>query len=205
MLRRIMGATLGSLAVLAAVPAFAQDSRVEIFSTEEKVAVEFGGGVLDYLDGIDDVTDLGAAATVRAIVLPESAISAEIAYVGSFNELFSEDETLTAGVTTHIGEALVRFTPLKVARIDTKVQPYVAGGAGYLTHQITGEDRKAVEFSSTQLFEMPAAIGVFGEFENLSVDGRVSYRYIFDDDLRDDAAKTDVQSWTAMLTAGMTF
>ena len=199
-----IAAAAATLALLAS-PAAAQSSRVEIFSTEEMVTVEFGGGVIEFFDGMNEETDRGAAATLRAVLLPKSAVSAELAYVGGYNNLRAADDTMLAGITTHIGEALIRFEPLKVTRLATGAQPYVATGAGYLSHEITGENADEVEFSDTQLFELPAAVGVRAKFENLTFDGRVSYRYIFDDDVREDERATDVQSWTAMATVGMTF
>jgi len=199
-------ATIGAGLALAALPALAsaQETRVVVRDRPTQV-LEIGGGVGDFTAGLQNQTDPGAAWDVRAIFGTHAPIAIEAAYVGGLNDLNTTGDE-DASLMLNGGEALLRFN---LSRGD--IQPFIAAGAGVHNYSVVDLDRAdmdvdAQDFRDSTDIAIPAAAGIQAYInERVTVGGRVSYRYIFDDQVRADEDAADMQSWAATARLGMAF
>lgn len=198
---------LVAAATLAPALAAAQETRVIIRDRPNQV-LEVGGGVNDYTQGLNGATDPGTAWDVRAIFGARSPIGLEAAYVGALNNLNGEARDLMMNG----GEALLR-----VNLTQADIQPFLAAGVGIHNFSLVdirsnddGEvgtgDVEATQYGDSTDLSVPAAAGVQAYInDRVTLGGRVSYRYIFEDQVVADEAATDAQSWAATARLGVAF
>lgn len=210
------GALLG-LAI--PIAASAQQTTTEAFSFDKPaVALEVGGGVGGFADpSLGDITNVGGIWNVRATVMPAWPVALEVGYLGSLNDIDSNqyEAGIDAQVAGNGGQALVRANVLELAGVkpkkDLRIEPYVAAGASYTNLAVIGDDRNDPQIDadfrdSDDLFGIPAAIGVDTVIQdNFSLGARVAYNYHFDNDLTRADDDDDAQSWGAMANVGVTF
>ncbi len=199
-------ASIGAGLALAALPALAgaQETRVIVRERPAQV-LEIGGGVTDFTDGLDTETDPGGAWDVRAIFGTYSPVGFEIAYVGGLNDLNNTTGNKDASLMLTGGEAMLR---LNLTTGD--IQPFIAAGAGIHNYSIVDvgnvDTVNSEEFDDSTDVAVPAAAGIQAYLnERITVGGRVTYRYIFDDKIVADRDAVDAQSWAATARLGVAF
>lgn len=205
---RILASGLAAAFLVPAI-ASAQETRV-IVRDEPNQILEVGAGVGGFTAGLDDETDAGAAWDVRAIFGARSPIGFEVAYVGGLNDLQPGDSETPGealqdpSLLTNAGEALVR---LNLTQSD--FQPFLAAGVGIHDFRVVDvEDMDRVDaenFRDSTDIAVPAAAGVQAYLGRMTLGARVSYRYIFDNQVQADADAADIQSWAATGRLGLTF
>lgn len=202
-------ASVASVAVLVPALAGAQETRV-IIEDEPDAVIQVGGGVSDFTEGLNDITDPGAAWDVRAVFAPKSPLGMEAAYFGSLNPLEGEnvDGSQDAALMANGGEALLRAN-FGGDRGD--VQPYIAAGLGVVQHQIVNQDDMFDDIDSEQFGDstdilVPAAAGVdLYLADRVTLGARLGYKYYFEDEVVADEDATNAQSWAATARLGAAF
>lgn len=197
-------ASVVSAAFLVPALAGAQETRV-IIDEEPDAVIQIGGGVSEFTQGLDDVTETGAAWDVRAVFAPKSALGMEAAYFGAMNPLTGDDD---AALSSNGGEALLRAN-FGGDRGD--VQPYVAAGLGIVQHRVVNEgnmfDGVTTErFGDSTDILIPAAAGVDVFLaDRITVGARLGYKFYFEDEVIADEDATSAQSWAATARLGAAF
>lgn len=198
-------ATIGAGLALAALPALAVAQETRVIVRQPTQAIEIGGGVSDFTGGLEDETDPGAAWDVRAIFGTHSPLAFEAAYVGALNDLNTTNNQ-DANLLLTGGEAMLR---LNLTTAD--IQPFVAAGAGIHNYSVVDVDDVDAdvdndEFGDSTDIAIPVAGGVQAYInDRVTVGGRVTYRYIFDDEIRADDDAADMQNWAATARLGVAF
>lgn len=203
-MRRI--ATIGAGLAFAAFPALAYAQETTVVVRERPMQViEIGAGATDFTQGLNDETDPGFAWDVRAIFGTASPIGVELAYVGSLNDLNTTTNE-DANLMLNGGEAMLR---LNLTNGD--IQPFVAAGAGLHNYTVVDVDSadadvNTSEFDDSTDIAIPVAAGIQAYLnDRVTLGARVTYRYIFDDQVVADEDATDAQSWAATARLGVAF
>lgn len=160
-----------------------------------------GGGVIQSLDGSTrDITDLGGTWNVRFAAGVRSLISAEIAYVGSAQDI---DNAMMLGddaaVVGNGAEGAFR-----VGLPDTDLQPYAFAGVGMSRYSVVNSD---ADLDDNVVF-FPAGLGLAYRMTDLVIDVRGTARAAFDDDLfegMNGAADNRLDNWSASAQVGWQF
>lgn len=192
---------------IAPAAAFAQNTRVVVEDDEPDALLQVGGGVTDFTEGLDDVTDPGTAWDVRAVFAPKSPLGMEAAYFGSINDINDGDDDV--GILTNGGEALLRAN---FGGHGGDLQPYVAAGLGVAGQQIvrdndmTDTDVESEQFGDSTDIVVPAAAGLdLYLADTVTIGARLGYRYYFEDEVKADEDAANAQAWTATARLGAAF
>lgn len=193
-------------ALLAPASAFAQNTRVVVEEDEPDALIQVGGGVSDYTQGLDGITDPGTAWDVRAVFAPKNPLGMEAAYFGSLNDINDGDDNV--GLLSNGGEALLRAN---FGGDGGDVQPYIAAGLGVVSHSIVRQDDVTDDVSSDRFGDstdivVPAAAGLDVYLaDTVTVGARLGYKYYFEDEVIADEDATNAQAWTATARLGAAF
>ncbi len=187
--------------LLAPAAAWAQEeTRVIIEEREPVTSLEVGLGVSDFTQGLDRATDPGAGWDVRAVFGVRSPVGLEVAYIGAMNDLDAVADEDARLLTTG-GEAMIR------ASLPSPVRPFVAAGIGVHNHAVvTDIDEARAQFNDSTDIAVPAAAGIQIDLApNVTLGGRFTYRWLFDDEVIADEDATVAQSWAATARLGALF
>jgi hypothetical protein len=168
-------------------------------------AITIGGGGADFVKEQQAKRVLpGAAWNARLTIGTRSYIAFELAYVGSMNKLIgplhSEPQVLANGFES---DARINFT-------RSRVQPYGFGGIGYMHWTLHNRDldpvaAAAFNDSDNQLL-VPVGAGLTGYIgHHFVLDGRFTYRFLFDQDLFVNTRETRTDQWSVHVNAGWAF
>ena len=203
---KLLSAAAVAIAI-APVSALAQNTRVVVEDDEPDALLQIGGGVTDFTEGLDDVTDPGTAWDVRAVFAPKSPLGMEAAYFGSINDINDGDDNV--GILSNGGEAMLRAN---FGGRGGDLQPYIAAGLGVVGQQIvrdndmTDTDVDSEQFGDSTDIVVPAAAGLdLYLADTITLGARLGYRYYFEDEVKADEDATNAQAWTATARLGAAF
>lgn len=187
-----------------------------IFGPEPDISVQVGGGMHTYATELDKATDPGAALEVRGVYGLRQILGGEVAYIAGSNNL-KDTPGEHAALASMGGEALLRANfGLKNFGVHTwekgDLIPYIGAGGGFTTTGAVDNNGKkldtvaGVNYKNSTAFHIPAAVGVEALIGNrFTVGARLGYKYEFQNQVRTDLAKVDVQSWQATGRVGWAF
>jgi outer membrane protein OmpA-like peptidoglycan-associated protein len=192
-------------------------SRVEQVSTTETtvdvegpplLGVMVGGGVFEFADAETRVfAETGGAWNVRFLILPRSVLSAELAYVGSAQEIDAlglDDGTALVGTGIEAG---LRLNAVGNGDINS----YVYLGIGYTHYSLEGADFNTSNVDDSDgVLQVPFGVGLILPItQTVVLDIRGLYRAAFGEELiatsDPDADKNDLDSWSAVAQVGWLF
>jgi hypothetical protein len=175
---------------------------------ERHMTLLVGGGVSDFTDStMRDRTGLNGAYEARLSIGINSPLAIEAAYVGTASEIDTLGLDDQAMLVSNGVEGLAR---LNLGTFD--VQPYVVGGASWVRYNVVNDD-----FNSSDVRDQDDALAVplgaglstyLGD-SGLVLDGRFTYRMMFDDELvRPTSGNSDgsgLDNWIVTAKLGYAF
>jgi outer membrane protein OmpA-like peptidoglycan-associated protein len=192
-------------------------SRVEQISTSETVVevegpprlgIMIGGGVFEFADAETRVfAETGGAWTVRILILPRSVLSAEIAYVGSAQEIDALGLDSGAALVGTGVEAGLRLNAVGSGDINS----YVFGGVGYTRFSLENADFNTSNVQDSDgVLIVPFGVGLsLPVTETVALDIRGLYRAAFGEELipieDPDGDENDLDSWSAVAQVAWLF
>jgi opacity protein-like surface antigen len=204
---------LTTIAVTTAVVACAgaaQARRTWVSFSPAQTSLTVGGGVSDYVGStMRSTSRTGADWDARLLFGTRSPIAFEAGYTGTYNLLNGDRTTFTSGPAPYILQHSVDGA-LRINFIPWRVEPYIFGGVGYNRVEVYNRfDNPSVgeRFRSgdNQLL-VPAGGGLsVYATRHLTVDGRFTYRAVFNDDLLVDDPSARTDSYTVAARAGWAF
>jgi opacity protein-like surface antigen len=146
-----------------------------------------GGGYASFgAKGLRDITDNGGEWDVRFVLGAHTVLGAELAYVGTANELNGRMPGINsnAWIGSNAFEGNLRLATPALRIVP--VQMFAFGGAGYnrfSLNNVNGVNTSPLS-GSDNTFVLPFGGGIQGNFgEHVTVDGRFTYRAIFDENI----------------------
>jgi hypothetical protein len=213
------------LAALVAAPALAQTSsnsgsnNNSSSSSEQTVSralstvpvaptglgLQLGGGVTGFTrHDARDRFGTGGYWDLRAVLGTDSFLGAELAYVGSAREVNAAGVTGNAALVGNGAEAVARVNlPLSAGAL--RVSPFLFGGVGWTYYNIVNSDTNTSNIKDhANALTIPFGAGVSLAYDHFIVDGRFTYRAVFDDKLVPTGSNDslDLQNWSGGLTLG---
>lgn len=192
-------------------------SRVEQISTTETtvdvegpplLGVMVGGGVFEFADAETRVfAETGGAWNARFLILPRSILSAELAYIGSAQEIDAlglDDGTALVGTGIEAG---LRLNAVGNGDINS----YVYAGVGYTHFSLEGADFNTSNVDDSDgVLQVPFGVGLsLPVTQAVVLDIRGLYRAAFGEELiatsDPDAEENDLDNWSAMAQVGWLF
>lgn len=178
-----VGMVLPAAAMAQVMP---EEEEPEYGMTPMGVSINVGGSVIGFTDeNTRDFADIGGAWEARAVVGTRSMLAFEAAYVGSAHDInalgLDEDAVL-------LGSSLEAAARLNVTSglIADNVQPYIFAGIGWTRYDLVNADFNTSSVSDNEnLGYVPLGVGIGYRYERFMVDGRVTLRATFEDDLID--------------------
>ncbi len=174
------------------------------------MSLSVGGGVSDFVDNdVEDVTDTGGAWDARLVIGTRSFIGLEAAYVGTAADMDALGLDDDAVLTGNGVEGLVR---LNVGRYA--FQPYIVGGVGWTRYDVVNEDFNTSSIEDQDdVVTVPIGAGFNARLGGgFILDGRFTYRAVFDDNMFDtalndtnDTGGPDLDNWAATAHVGYEF
>ena len=166
-----------------------------------QIAVEVGGGYASFgAKGLRDITQNGGEWDARAIIGTHTVLGAELAYVGTANELNGRMPGINsnAWIASNAFEGNLRLATPALRMLP--VQVFGFAGAGYnrfSLNNVNGINTSPLR-GSDNTFVLPAGGGLqFNIGEHVAVDGRFTYRAIFDENLFGRDHNADMYTATA--------
>ena len=149
---------------------------------ERTMTLLVGGGVADFSDSeMRDRTGLNGAYEARLSIGINSPLAIEAAYVGTASEIDTLGLDDQAMLISNSVEGLAR---LNLGTFD--VQPYVVGGAGWVRYNVVNDSFNTSDVrDQDDALAIPVGAGLstyLGD-SGLVLDGRFTYRMMFDDGL----------------------
>ena len=176
--------------------------------TDFGIGVSVGGSAVGFTQGeVDQFLDTGAGWEARLVLGTRNMLAAEVAYIGSANDvdvLGTDPDALLLGSGA---EALGRFNVLEDA-----LQPYVMAGASWTYYNLANTSRNTANLENDDnVFQIPLGAGLAYRYDNAVLDLRGSYRPAFDSELigasgsLGDQEESSLDSWRAGLNLGVEF
>jgi hypothetical protein len=166
-----------------------------------------GGGYASFgAKGLRDITQNGGTWDARFVLGMHTVLGAELAYVGTANELNGRMPGINsnAWIASNAFEGNLRLATPALRMIP--VQAFAFGGAGYnrfSLNNVNGFNSSPLQ-GSDNTFVLPFGGGVQGNIgEHVTVDGRFTYRAIFDENLLGRDHNADM--YTISFRAGYVF
>lgn len=187
-----------------------EDDELDHLVTPAGMAVRVGGGVMNFVDrNTRGFTDAGGAWEARLTYGTRSPLAAELAYIGSAQDIRALGLDSRAALLGSGGEAALRLNFLD----DTKVQPYGLVGVGLTNYRIVNERFNTSSVSnSDNVYHIPIGAGLGFRAGGFLVDLRGTYRSTFDaeinataDDVEASSTDSNLDNWTATASAGVEF
>jgi opacity protein-like surface antigen len=167
----------------------------------KQFAISAGGGYASFgAKGLRDITQNGGEWDVRAILGTHTVLGAELAYVGTANELNGRMPGINsnAWIASNAFEGNLRLATPALRILP--VQLFGFAGAGYnrfSLNNVNGFNASPLR-GSDNTFVLPAGGGLqFNIGEHVAVDGRFTYRAIFDENLFGRDHNADMYTATA--------
>jgi hypothetical protein len=203
------------LAALIAAPAVAQtnsNGEQSVSRTLSTVPVtptgfglQLGGGVTGFTrQDARDRFGTGGYWDLRAVLGTDSFLGAELSYVGSARDVNASGVTGNAALIGNGAEAVARAN-LPLSSGALRVAPFVFGGVGWTYYSIVNSDSNTSTIKDgANALTIPFGAGVSLAYAHFILDGRFTYRAVFDDNLVATGSNDslDLQNWSGGLTLG---
>jgi hypothetical protein len=179
------GLALGTVLLLAAVPAFADDNDDEAWpATGYGVQVVLGAGVQGFTDqDMRSTTTTGGLWDARAVIGTRTPIAFEGAYVGTaqgIDSRFGNDVSATLIGTGFEGALRLNLIPFE------NVTPFAFAGLGWKRYDVRGADFTTADTGindEDNLLEIPLGGGIGYRYAGMAFDARFTYRAAAGEDL----------------------
>jgi hypothetical protein len=144
-------------------------------------AISAGGGVEDFSgSSMRSTTGTGGSWNVRATLGTRSYLAVEGLYIGSaqtINRLGLESNSYLVG---NGAQADIRLN----ATTTYPIQPFIYGGGAWKYYSLSNTAVNVSDVNNhTNVFELPAGVGIAGKYEGLLLDARGEYRWSWGGDL----------------------
>jgi len=186
-------------------PTIRQFREEHLFTTQWGIMA--GGGYASFgAKGLRDITQNGGTWDARFILGMHTVLGAELAYVGTANELNGRMPGINnnAWIASNAFEGNLRLATPALRLVP--VQAFAFGGAGYnrfSLNNVNGFNSSPLR-GSDNTFVLPFGGGVQGNIgQHVTVDGRFTYRAIFDENLLGRDHNADM--YTISFRAGYVF
>ena len=159
-----------------------------------------GGGVQGFTGKqARNFTDTGVGWNARFVFGTRSIVGAELAYVGSSQDIYTLGLDKSAFLQSHGGELAARLNFL-----PGMVQPFVFAGAGVTRYLLSNEDVNTSSIDSRDtVVDFPLGVGTDLRYEGFLVDARGTFRPTVGDNLFDGSGQ--MHTWGANLAIGSEF
>jgi hypothetical protein len=187
------------------------DVHVHNLGVEEKpepvgVSLTVGGGVFGFTDSnMNAEAPAGGMWDVRAAIGTHSPIAAEVAYIGTAQQLDAvglDSDAMLVGNGVE-GVARVNLLPQQI------VNPYFFGGVAWKRYDVTNTDTNTSDIaSSDDIIEVPVGAGLGYRVSGFVLDARAELRMATEEDLiQNDPDTEDVRlhTWNAGAKLGYEF
>jgi hypothetical protein len=187
------------------------DVHVHNLGVEEKpqpvgVSLTVGGGVFGFTDSnMNAEAPAGGMWDVRAAIGTHSPIAAEVAYIGTAQQLNAvgvDDNAMLLGSGVE-GVARVNLLPQQI------VNPYFFGGVAWKRYDVTNTDTNTSDIAQEDnLIEIPVGVGLGYRLSGFVLDARAELRMATEEDLiQHDVGTEDVRlhTWNAGAKLGYEF
>ena len=175
-------------------------------STSIGISLGLGGGVTNYVGTeMNDVTDVGGSYEVRATIGTRLFVAGEAAYVGSRRGITTPVSGASLGHIFSNGlEGALRVQyPLYTG--GWMIEPFAFGGLGWAHYGIDGAFTAST--ASDDVLTVPFGAGISAAWNGLFLEGRFTYRPVYNEDLFVNANGNAVSlnNWTAGALVGYEF
>jgi len=138
-----------------------------------------GGGVSDFAHSVmRNTTGTGGSWDARLTIGTRSYLALEGSYIGSAQSIqrvgLSHDATLYGNGV----QAALRINWIT----HGSVQPFFYGGAAYRFYSVSTSTNLSDVAESTNVFELPAGVGIAAYFGSVAIDVRGEYRFAWSSD-----------------------
>jgi hypothetical protein len=187
-------------------PVVATDTRTSSRGWWPGMALMVGGGVTDFVeDSVRGLTDIGGSYEARvAIGARRSLLGIEMAYVGTANDIGALGLDEDAFLISNSAEGALRLNLGTFA-----IQPFVFAGLSYIRYEIVNDSfntSSIADDDNTWAVPLGAGISTYVGKSGFMLDGRFTYRPVFDEDMvtigNDEG---DLDNWAASLRLGYHF
>lgn len=164
-------------------------------------SLTIGGGIVGFTaERARDSSEVGGAWNARLVVGTRTPLAAEIAYVGSAQNVLApglDDDAMLLG---NGGEVAARLGWPRGA-----VQPYLLAGAGFTHYALVNDDVNTSNIQgSDNLLHFPLGAGVAFRAGSVLIDARGVFRPSVDGDLFAEG-ENEMHTWSGSLNAGWEF
>jgi len=174
------------------------------------ISLGVGGGVTNYTGSeMSNAAGVGGAYELRATIGTRLFLAGEVAYIGSRRSIDTSNVNGVFGGSPHIFSnglegALRVQVPMYAGA--WMIEPFAFGGLGW-THFGTDEVISSSELkSSDDVLVVPFGGGISAAWNGLFLEGRFTYRPVFNEDLMVRAGNTaSLNNWSAGALVGYEF
>src|SRR5690606_27338644 len=168
--------------------------RTETF-TPAGMSATVGGGVTGFTDkNARQFTGTGGAWNVRLVFGTRTILGAELAYIGSGQDISALGLDNDAFLQSHGGEVAARLHLL-----PGLIQPYVLAGAGFTRYLLTNADANTSSVDDADnVIQFPLGVGAALHYERFVADVRGVFRPVTSGDLFTEEAA--MHTWGANLS-----
>ncbi|HZR07242.1 MAG TPA: hypothetical protein VFA79_01590 [Myxococcales bacterium] len=174
------------------------------------ISLGVGGGVTNYTGSeMSNAAGVGGAYELRATIGTRLFLAGEVAYIGSRRNIDTSNVNGVFGGSPHIFSnglegALRVQVPMYAGA--WMIEPFAFGGLGW-THFGTDEVISSSELkSSDDVLVVPFGGGISAAWNGLFLEGRFTYRPVFNEDLMVRAGNTaSLNNWSAGALVGYEF
>ena len=176
------------------------------------VSLGLGGGVTNFTSSeMTSAVDVGGAYELRATFGTRLFLAGEVAYVGARRNVGLSGVSGAPGEAPHVfsngveGVLRAQYPSLKGKWL---LAPFAFGGLGYTHYGVDGVVAAGSNLAtSDDVLAVPFGAGVMAAWNGLVLEGRFTYRAIFDEDLvtRADGTAVSMDNWSAAALIGYEF
>jgi hypothetical protein len=142
------------------------------------IGLSAGGGVDDFANsGMRDTTGTGGSWNLRLTLGTREYIALEGLYIGSAQTINSLGLNNSTTLYGNGAQADLRLN----ATTTYPIQPFIYGGAAWRYYSLSHNSNTADIADNTNVFEIPAGVGIAGKYEGLMLDARGEYRWAWGD------------------------